>query len=94
MNAICRRATHMFPKHVLNERYYHGTAVAHKYSYLNDMAKLRNPFNESSYKKILQWFTDSPKIDVNQVDNMDIWRKIGGEDADIPGEKKRSTKAV
>lgn len=91
MNTLYRNIMSAHLKPILN-RFYHGTSVAYKYSYLNDMTKLRNPFDESHFKKFTKWFTDSPTIDVDPVDDMEIWGKVGGRNPDTRDKKEAPQK--
>lgn len=88
MSTFYRSAMPVLMRPVLKQRYYHGTAVVYKYSYLNDMTKLRNPFDESSFNKIFKWFTDSPNIDVDKVEDTHIWQNIGGQNSDASDKKQ------
>lgn len=56
----------------------HTTSRVAKYSFLDDMDKLRNPFDELSYARVMKWFTHPPNIKVPPVDDTEIWRSLGG----------------
>lgn len=89
MNIVSRKATRLSSL-CLSNRSYHVTCATFKYSYLFDMADIKRFSDAANVKKMFQWFAHSPVIEVDRVNEADIWKAIGGSRPGQAGEKQKS----